>query len=435
MCNIELRRMSERLALSRAVKGLEAIDSRVIALAHKLVIESTRRQNLIDHLLDMSLERNSIGSLAPDVRAFLRLFTYETMFGASRSRKKAASIAKTCRSILGWRKLYGVERVLGILLGLNPDRIQAGLPDAKRISLNMSQPLWFTNYCLKLLGRVEPTRFFKSTLFNTPTYIRINSLKAPEKELLESIESEGVVLEKAENLQHAYKVVQSDLPVARTKSFKRGLFYVQDKASCLAVEVASPRAGMIVADVCASPGVKTTYLAQLMGDVGAIYSVDYSVRRMELWKQEVKRMGVTIAFPLVADAFKPLPLSDSVADLVILDPPCTSTGVFGRMPSAKWRLSERSIRHMAKIQWEMLTNCADLVRPNGLLVYLTCSITVEENEVLIERFLKLHSDWKQLEMTPRVGCPGLRGQTRSQRLYPHLHDCNGFFIAKLQRCD
>jgi 16S rRNA (cytosine967-C5)-methyltransferase len=433
MCNIELRKMSERLALSKAMKALEAKDFSAIALAHRLVIETTRMQNLIDYILKASLKPNLIDALHPEVRAFLRLFTSETRFGESRSHEKATSIASIGRSILGWRTLYDVETVFGLLLGLNPTKLQKGLTDAERISLNMFQPRWFTDYCFKLLGRPETLQLFKSNLSNTPTYVRINSLKATEEGLLDRIEGEGVVLEKVEDLQHAYKVVQSNQPLARTKSYKTGLIYIQDKASSLATEVASPKAGMTVVDVCAAPGVKTTHLAQLMEDNGAIYSVDYSTRRMKLWKREVKRMGVTIALPLVADAFKPLPFSRDVADLVILDPPCTSTGVFSRMPSAKWRLSERSIRHMAKIQWKMLSNCADLVRPDGLLVYLTCSVTVEENEILIEKFLKLHPEFRQLEATPRVGCPGLRGQTKSQRLYPHLHDCNGFFIAKLEK--
>ncbi len=435
MRNIELRKMSERLALSKAVKALEISDAGVVALTQKLVIETTRRQNLIDHMLKASTKPQSIETFHPEVRAFLRLFAYEIKFGASRSHEKAANIASIGRSILGWRRLHDIEPAFGLLLGLDQTKLLSGLTDAKKISLNMFQPTWFTDYCMRLLGRPETLQFFKSNLSSTPTYIRINSLKADEDELLDEIKGEDIILENVEDVQHTYKVVKSNRPLARTKSYRRGLFFIQDKASCLATEVAAPKAGMTVVDVCAAPGVKTTHLAQLMEDSGTIYSVDYSTRRMKLWKREIKRMGVTIALPLVGDAFKPLPLSEGFADLVILDPPCTSTGVFSRMPSTKWRLSERSIRHMAKIQWEMLSNCADLVRPDGLLVYLTCSITVEENEILIEKFLKARSEFIQLETTPRVGCPGFRGQAQSQRLYPHLHGCNGFFIAKLQRRD
>jgi SAM-dependent methyltransferase len=120
---------------------------------------------------------------------------------------------------------------------------------------------------------------------------------------------------------------------------------VQDKASCLAVEVADPKPSELVLDVCAAPGAKTTYMAQLMQNQGTVYSVDYSRRRIREWKNEAKRMGVTNSAAVVADAQKPLPMN-VVADLVVLDPPCTSTGAFGKTPSAKWRLTKRSMFNM-----------------------------------------------------------------------------------------
>jgi 16S rRNA (cytosine967-C5)-methyltransferase len=86
---------------------------------------------------------------------------------------------------------------------------------------------------------------------------------------------------------------------------------------------------------------------------------------------------------------------------------------------------------MARFQWEMLDRCAEHVKEGGFLVYSTCSITVEENEMQIEKFLSWHPEFKLVETAPRIGLPGLRGQTKSQRLYPHIHDSNGFFVAKL----
>jgi len=189
-----------------------------------------------------------------------------------------------------------------------------------------------------------------------------------------------------------------------------------------------------VLDVCAAPGAKTTYMAQLMQNQGKIFSIDYSKRRMHVWKRQMKRMDVKIAVPIIADVCRHLPLRLS-ADLVVLDPPCTSTGAFGKMPSAKWRLTKRSVLHMAQIQWKMLQQCAEHVKTGGYLIYSTCSITLEENEMLIERFLKWHPEFTLVETQPRIGLSGLRGQAKCQRLYPHLHNCNGFFIAKLLKTE
>jgi 16S rRNA (cytosine967-C5)-methyltransferase len=189
---------------------------------------------------------------------------------------------------------------------------------------------------------------------------------------------------------------------------------------------------MVVLDICAAPGAKTTYLAQLMQNRGFIYSVDYSKRRMNVWKNEVAHMGVEVATPIIADACHSPPLRIE-ADIAILDPPCTSTGAFGKLPSAKWRLTRRSVDKMAEIQWQMLNSIAENVKPGGTLFYSTCSITVEENEMLIERFLKWHTEFSLTEITPKIGLSGLRGLEKCQRLYPYIHECNGFFIAKLSK--
>jgi len=426
---IELQRLGERLALAKAARQLGIKDPKVIGLAHKLVSETLRRKNLIDFLLNSALVPQSLNDFKLGSRAFLRLYVYETKMVDGGS-QKAVSIARMGRSILGWRELQEIEETLGEILSVQIDSVLKEVGDEEKVELLTYHPTWFVKYCFTLLGRKEALRFLEKATEIPPTYVRINTLKASEENLLKRIEGDGVVLEKVQQLKYAYRVVKSRKPLIRTRSFRDGLFYLQDKASCLAAEIANPQVDATVLDVCAAPGAKTTYLAQLMGNEGAIYSVDYSRRRMEVWRRETKRMGVKTAAPIIADARKPLPINLS-ADLVILDPPCTSTGTFSKVPSAKWRLTKRSILGMAKFQWEMLDQCAEYVKEGGFLVYSTCSIAVEENEMLIEKFLSRHPEFNLVEASPRIGLPGLRGQTKCQRLYPHIHDSNGFFVAKL----
>jgi 16S rRNA (cytosine967-C5)-methyltransferase len=421
--------LGERLALAKAARQLGIEDPKVIGLAHKMISETLRRKNFIDFLLNSVLAPKSLNDFRLGPRAFLRLYVYETKMMNGDS-EKASNIARMGRSILGWRELQGIEETLGEILSIQLESVLKGVDDEERVGLLTYHPTWFVKYCFRLLGRKEALRFLEKATEIPPTYVRINTLKASEEKLLKRIEDDGVVLEKVRQLKYAYKMVKSKEPLIRTRSFRDGLFYVQDKASCLAAEIADPQVDATVLDVCAAPGAKTTYLAQLMKNQGAIYSVDYSRRRMEVWKRETERMGVKTASPIIADAREPLPINLS-ADLVILDPPCTSTGTFSRTPSAKWRLTKRSIAGMAKFQWEMLDRCAEYVKEGGFLVYSTCSITVEENEMLIEKFLKWHPEFKLVETSPRIGLPGLRGQTKCQRLYPHIHNCNGFFVAKL----
>lgn len=426
---MELRGLSERLALAKASRQLGIADVNVLGLAHRMVCETVRRRNFIDHIINSVLAPRSIQEFRLGVRAFLRLYVHETLFEKAKF-EEAVEMVRIGRAVLGWRELHELEKAFGELYSSRPNQALRGLCDEERVSLLTYNPRWFVKYCFKLLGRSQAIRFLESTTKATPTYVRINTLKGSEKAVLREIEKDGVHVEKVEAFQHTYLVSSTKQPLTRTPSFRKGLFYIQDKASCLATEVASPEPEDTVLDVCAAPGAKTTYLAQLMKNTGAIYSIDYSERRMKVWMRETQRMGVKIARPIIADACSPLPLKVK-ADLVVLDPPCTSTGAFARTPSAKWRLTKRSVWRMADIQWQMLNQCAEHVEDGGFLVYSTCSVCLEENELLIERFLKWHPEFTLVKAKPRVGSPGLRGLTGCQRLYPHIHNCNGFFVAKL----
>jgi len=401
---MEMQNLSESLAFARTAKQLNIKDPDSLRLAHMLVRETVRRQNFIDKFINQAIKPKTIDEYNLGVQAFLRLYVYQTRIAKNWTRfdlEEAENIAKQARSILGWKALHGVEAILGVLLTQEPTTIFENLGD-------------------------------EADTEQSPTYIRLNTLRADESEIQQKLVQESIRIEKVEQLKHAYRVVNTKQPLTQVKSFREGFFYIQDKASCFAAEAADPTPGMMVLDVCSAPGAKTTYLAQLMRNQGTILSVDYSKRRIEVWKSEIARMGVEIAETIIADARHHLPLK-SEADVVVLDPPCTSTGTFRKLPSAKWRLAPQSIDRMAEIQWQMLNNCAENVKAGGTLVYSTCSIAVEENEMLIERFLKTNPEFSLAEITPKIGFPGLRGLDRCQRLYPPIHQCNGFFIAKLAK--
>lgn len=425
---IELQRLGERLALARATRQLAVKDLGALGLAHRLVFETQRRLNTIDAALDLVLKPRSLNEYRLGLQSFLRLYTYRVLFEGA-DYEQAAAMAGVARSILGWRQLSDVEGVLGRILSLQLKEVYEGVNDEERIGLQTHVPTWFVKYCLKILGRSQALSFLESTSQPTPTYVRLNTLKAPEETCLQRLTDEGVRAEKEPPLKHTFRIVETRKPLLRTQSFRDGLFYVQDKASCLAVEVADPKPNDTVIDVCAAPGAKTTHMAQLMQNQGIIYSVDYSKRRIREWKSETKRMGVTNAAAVIADGQKSLPIN-VIADLVVLDPPCTSTGAFGKTPSAKWRLTKRSMFNMAAVQWNMLNASALCVREGGHLVYSTCSVTLEENEMLIEKFLKWHPEFTLVDAVPMLGLPGFRGLDKCQRLYPQIHGCNGFFVAK-----
>jgi len=428
-----MRRLTEPSALARTVKQLGMRDPDAVRLARLLVSETVRRQNFIDAFVNNAIKPADLGQFNLGVQAFLRLYVYETRVSKRWSEidvEEAENIVKLARSILGWKTLQPIEPILGVLLTQRPEVVFEQKNDEARVALCTFHQPWFVGYCFRLLGRGGAIAMLESNRSPLPTYIRLNTLKCEREGILKRLGEEGVEVEKVKDLMFAYQVRNVRQLITEASCFKEGLVYIQDKASSFAAEAANPSAKMTVLDICSAPGGKTTYIGQLMRNDGRILSVDYSGRRMVSWKSEVNRMGVKIAEPIIADARSPLPF-DVEADLVVLDPPCTGTGTFSRLPSFKWRLTPGSVDRMAAIQWEMLNNCSEYVKPEGALVYSTFSITVEENEMLIERFLKWHPEFSLGDMLPRIGLGGLRGLDKCQRLYPHVHQCSGLFIAKL----
>ena len=432
---VELLRLSERLALAKATRELGITNSNAVRYAYGLVVETIRGRNLIDKFVETIIKPKTLDDLSLGVQSFLRLYVYQIRVAkdwADPDLEEASRVAKLGRSILGWKNFRVVEQFLGLLLSRQIEPVVREETDEERTALQTFHPKWFVEYCFRLFGRSEAIAFLEGSVYPPPFFVRLNLLKAPEGEIIAKLDAEGVKLEKTEQLDSVFKVTDSKRPLTSLQTYRDGMFYVQDKASCFAAEVANPKPGMTVLDVCASPGAKTTHLAQLMRNKGSIYSVDFSPRRIKTWRQEIQRMSATIAEPVIADARGRLPFTIE-ADVVLLDPPCTSTGSFGRQPSAKWRLSQKSAQSMAEIQWQMINSCAENVKPNGFLVYTTCSVTVEENEVTIERFLKWHPEFQLAEIKPQIGMPGMRGLSRSCRFYPHFHESNGYFLAKLEK--
>ncbi len=419
----------------KTVKQLGVKDPSAIRFAYGLVVETERRKNLIDKFINVVAAPKNVGEYTMGIQAFLRLYVYQTRVIKNWGKvnlKEAENVASMGRAILGWQTMREIEPVLGFLLTKKLAPIMDAASDPEKVSLETFHPLWFVEYCSKLFGLAEAIAFLNGSMKSPPNYLRINTLAAPEEATLQKLKAEGVELEKSVSLNYTYKVLSSKKPLNALPSYAEGLFYIQDKASCFATQAANPKPGNIVFDVCAAPGAKTTFIAQLMENQGSITSVDFSLKRMKTWKKEAARMETKNAEPLVADVSISVPLVGE-ADLVILDPPCTSTGVFAKQPSAKWRLSSNSIRNMSMLQWQMINNCAEKVTEGGVLAYSTCSITLEENEGIIERFLKEHPEFTLMDIEPKIGMPGLKGLTKCQRLYPHIHQCNGFFIAKLQK--
>jgi 16S rRNA (cytosine967-C5)-methyltransferase len=197
-------------------------------------------------------------------------------------------------------------------------------------------------------------------------------------------------------------------------SFRDGWFYVQDPGTLLAARELGARPGETILDLCAAPGGKTTYLAQLMRNEGKITACDISEERLKLIRENCARLGVTCVEPLLFSAFS---LQLSAFDRILVDAPCSNTGVMRRRVDLRWRISPEEISRLRQTQLDLLKLAATKLKPGGVLVYSTCSLEPEENGEVVKEFLRTHTSFK-LES--------------ERELLPFADNVDGAYVARLK---
>jgi 16S rRNA (cytosine967-C5)-methyltransferase len=226
---------------------------------------------------------------------------------------------------------------------------------------------------------------------NTPSkvFARVNSLRVEPAKLLEYWRSDNVTYNFVfkdwleENLLFELK---THPPIEEMRSFKNGFFYVQDPSTLFAVDLLAPKPGERILDLCAAPGGKTTYIAQRMKNEGRLVASDSSTERLELVKENCARLGASCVEVV------PVPALGAYAatpfDRVLLDVPCSNTGVLRRRVDLRWRVKPEELERLRKEQLGLLHRAAAHVKPGGVLVYSTCSLEPEENAELVGEFLR-----------------------------------------------
>lgn len=277
-----------------------------------------------------------------------------------------------------------------------------------------------------------------------PLVIRTNTLKTTRKDLMEALAKRGCMLEAVEWSKVAIKVTDSTVPIGATPEYLGGHYMLQSAASLNPVMALAPQPGERVLDMSAAPGGKTTYIAQLMKNSGAVIANDLKPQRQKATVANLHRMGVKNSIICCYDG-KKLPQIMKSFDRVLLDAPCSGLGVISRDQSVKIQRTVKDIQRIAHLQKELLCAAVDCVDPKsptgGIVVYSTCSISSEENEQVIDYILKKRYV-RLVETGLEVGKPGFtRHKERrfhpslslTRRFYPHVHNMDGFYVAKLKK--
>jgi NOL1/NOP2/sun family putative RNA methylase len=268
--------------------------------------------------------------------------------------------------------------------------------------------------------------------------IRCNFLKANCLELKRRLEERGVKLEQVPWCPHAYEVLRTPFSLSSTPEHLDGWFFIQDKASTLPPLVLDPKPFERVADLASAPGGKATHLAQLMGNSGELVLFERRADRAKALYSNLERLEVLNAVVLVEDAYNAP--KHGPFDKALLDAPCTGEGVIGRDPSRKRSRRPKDLALMHKVQVALLNKALDSLKPGGELVYSTCSVAPEENELVIDSVLSSREDVEVLD-SGEAGSPGIEEYLgwefpfagKCRRLWPHVHRSEGFFVCKLRK--
>ncbi|KAL0210954.1 hypothetical protein P9112_009252 [Eukaryota sp. TZLM1-RC] len=274
-----------------------------------------------------------------------------------------------------------------------------------------------------------------------PIVIRTNTLKTRRKDLAKALISRGVNLEPIEWSREALVVFESQVPIGATPEYLGGHYMIQSAASLLPVMALDPKPSETVLDVCAAPGGKTTFIAQLMKNKGVVVANDANISRTKGLIGNIHRLGVTSSMVINYDGRKLGQKLGQKFDRILLDAPCSGLGVIDKDPSVKLSRTDDDIKKTSHLQKELIRTAISMVKKDGILVYSTCSITLEENEDVVDYALSLGN--VVLEKTGlELGEPGIcvnEGKRFDdsvklcRRFYPHIHNIHGFFVAKFRK--
>jgi 16S rRNA (cytosine967-C5)-methyltransferase len=301
----------------------------------------------------------------------------------------------------------------------------------KTIAVLHSHPPWLVRRLLASYGVEETIAICRANNTIPPLALRVNSLKASREQTIAALLKEGINAEEALFSPDGITLTAPAAALRKSPCYREGRVRIQDEASQLVARLIAPESGERLLDLCAGSGGKTLHLAALMENQGSITALDLQPERLRMLREEAGRLGVTIVETRTGDAAALVESFRETFDRVLLDAPCSGLGTLRRNPEIRWRIAPADINRCMELQNLLLAQAAEYVRPGGRLVYSVCTVTPEENEVVIGKFLKRRVDFNLI--SPGTLPLAIIDAERFLRSAPHLHGMDGFFGATLIR--
>jgi len=309
--------------------------------------------------------------------------------------------------------------------------------DAYKIGNQFGYQEYMIKRYIEMMGEEETKKLLHFNEQKLERIIRLNSLRESIPKIIQLLENKGVKLKNIEDLPEGKRVVKSPVPIGATPEYLNGYYMLQGKNSMYPSRVLNPRKGELIGDFAAAPGGKTTHLAQLMENEGIIIASEISTNRCRILRSNLARMGVRNTIIMNMDS-RDISSLKMEFDKVLLDAPCSGSGIIISDRSRKQSKSIEDIMNYHENQVSLLSEALNVVKQGGELVYCTCSLEPEENEFVLSEVLE-----KDIAKLIDIDLEGVSGMTyfegreinsevkRAKRLYPHRTNGEGFFIAKM----
>lgn len=406
LCKTEYDGAYPNLELKKMPRDMDRRDK---ALVTSLVYGVISKKLTLDYVIK-SLSRIKIKKLSKYIHQILRLGIYQIMF-----MDKIPDGAAVNESVK-LAKRYGHAASAGYVNGILRAAVRGGIEYPKdgiqRLSVMYSFPGWLCERWIEEFGSDFAEELMRTLDGEPRLTLRPNRLKTTSEELARMLSEKGTEAEVCGNA-----VICGSLDVGSDELYKKGMYTVQDRAAMAAVETLAPEPGENVIDMCAAPGGKTTYMAELMKNTGTITALDIHEHKIKLIEDNAKRLGISIIKARATDALVNDMALIETADKILCDVPCSGLGILRRKPDIKWNRSpDDSFRD---VQLGILSNAAGYLKPGGQIVYSTCTVERSENEEITDAFLERGGFKKLYEKT----------------FYPHIDGTDGFYICKLEKND
>ena len=424
------------IALDRVLQKAD-LKSSDRGLVTELVYGIVRRQRTLDVLIEQ-FSQKPIEKQAPDLRRILQIGLYQLRYLDQIPDSAAVNTSVELAKNNGLKGLSGV--VNGILrqyLRLSENnKDPLILPDKliQKLGIFYSFPDWIIALFLEQFDQSETELLCQ--YFNQPPTIdlRINPLKT-NIEIIENVfQDNQLETIRLPHFPQALRLKKATRAIHKLPGFNEGWWTVQDASAQLVAHLLDPQPNEVIIDVCAAPGGKTTHIAELIGDQGTIWACDRTASRLKKLDKTAERLGIKSIQTLVGDSreFKQF---YQQGDRVLVDAPCSGLGTLHRNPDLRWRQTPDKTRELTQLQGELLNQAAGWVKPQGILVYVTCTLNFQENQGVIQTFLKNHPDWQICSLSAELSQILENQGTKWIQILPHHQKMDGFFIVKLKRIE